>query len=253
MDETEKSARRFLDLYQRSFMETRYCFTDFLGEAEISALLLLVRSGKIDGSYVTLYGGFEGAERRMARFGSEKDFGWTEEFPITLLQISPVIGKFGEELSHRDYLGSLMGLNIDRDTIGDIRISGKNAWIFAASRMADFIMQNLDEVRHTHVRVTRADSLPPDAGPHFQEIELIVPSERADAVTAKLTNLARSKVVELFRSEKVFINGLCVTDNSRKLSENDTLSIRGWGKAVCGGAVRSTKKGNLVFSIRKFV
>ena len=56
MDETEKSARRFLDLYQRSFMETRYCFTDFLGEAEISALLLLVRSGKIDGSYVTLYG-----------------------------------------------------------------------------------------------------------------------------------------------------------------------------------------------------
>jgi RNA-binding protein YlmH len=253
MDDVENVRKRFLDLYRRSQRDTRYCFTDFLSAADQSELISLEQSGQIDARYVSLYGGCEGAERQIARFGCEEEFGWTEDFPITILEVAPVLEKYGEELSHRDYLGSLMGLNIDRDTIGDIRISGKKAWIFTVERMADFILENLDEVRHTHVKVMRTDSLPEDAQVHFQEMELIVSSERVDAVVAKLTNLARSKVLELFRKQKVFINGRCTTDNSKKLAEGDILSVRGWGRAECGGIQGRTKKDRVVMLIKKYV
>lgn len=253
MNGKEEIRKRFTDLYNRAVRDTRYCFTDFLSEADISELEQVVRSGQIDARWVALSGGFEGAERQMARFGNEEEFGWTEEFPIVILEISPVLEKFSENLSHRDYLGSLMGLNIERDTIGDIRIAGTHALVCTAERMAPMIMQELDEVRHTHVRVERTDHLPEEARVRFQDLELIIPSPRADAVTARLTGLARSKVTELFREQKIFINGRLVTDGSMRISAGDSMSIRGWGRVRCDQEAGQTRKGHIVLRMKKYV
>ena len=61
-------------------------------------------------------GGYEMAERKVAGFGSEEMFGYRGAFPISMIKVSPVAEKFGEELNHRDYIGSLMNLGIRRDT-----------------------------------------------------------------------------------------------------------------------------------------
>lgn len=253
MNEIDQIKKRFSDLFNRASRDTRYCFTDFLSEADISVLQDMIRSGQIDARWVSLSGGFEGAERQMARFGNEDEFGWSEDFPIRILKISPVLEKFGEELSHRDYLGSLMALNIERDTIGDIRIAGTHAWVCVVERLAPMIMQELDEVRHTHVVVEETDHLPEEACVRFQEIQLIVASPRADAVIARLTGSARSKITELFREQRVFINGRLVTDGSTRISAGDSMSIRGWGRVLCDEEAGQTRKGHIVLHMKKFI
>ena len=66
----------------------------------------------------------------MVRFGSERMFGYEEPFPISVLRIEPLINKFAEELGHRDYLGAVMNLGMERDVIGDILIRDKSAYMF---------------------------------------------------------------------------------------------------------------------------
>lgn len=69
---------------------------------------------------ITLYGGREEAERKILRFGSEAELGYEQPFPICCIRIRPLSAKFADKLSHRDYLGALMNLGIERSTIGDI-------------------------------------------------------------------------------------------------------------------------------------
>lgn len=68
-------------------------------------------------------------------------------------RISPVFDKFAEELSHRDYLGALMNLGIERHLIGDILIDGRYAYIFCMEHIIGVIKEQLDQVRHTRVFV----------------------------------------------------------------------------------------------------
>ena len=86
-------------------------------------------------------------------FGNPEELGYEEPFPIVCIGIEPLIEKFGENLNHRDYLGALMNLGIERENLGDIFIKGKTGYVFCLERIADFIMENLTQVRHTHVKL----------------------------------------------------------------------------------------------------
>ncbi|MDO4621831.1 MAG: YlmH/Sll1252 family protein [Eubacteriales bacterium] len=253
MDERMKIRKRFLDQYERAFRNNQFCFTDFLAPADSSELLGMVQRGEIPASYVTLDGGYEGAERVIARFGSDAEYGWEEPFDLVILKISPLNEKFGENLSHRDYLGSLMALQVERDTIGDIRVRGKEAWIFVLDRMASYITDNLESVRHTHVRVEKVQALPEDADVHLEECEMIVPSERIDVIVSRLVNASRSKTAELFRTQKIMVNGRLMENYSGQLKEGDVLSIRGWGKVIYDGVTARTRKDNIRIHLRKYV
>lgn len=66
---------------------------------------------------ITLYGGREEAERKILRFGSEAELGYEQPFPICCIRIRPLSAKFADKLSHRDYLGALMNLGIERSTM----------------------------------------------------------------------------------------------------------------------------------------
>ena len=176
-----------------------------------------------------------------------------EEFPITLIKISPLIEKYAESLSHRDYLGALMNLGIKREMLGDINIKGKDAYLYCVSHIADFIIDNLSTVKHTHIQCTKTDINDIECSPELEDIEVLSASERIDAAVASLTKLSRSQAVELFRARKIFINSRQMENNSYQLKANDVLVIRGTGKFIYQGCGRETKKGRVYLSFKKYV
>ena len=93
----------------------------------------------------------------------------------------------------------------------------------------------------------------PALEPRREEVRLNVASERLDAVVAAFCGLARGKADQLFAAEKVFVNGLPVTDRSHKLKEGDRFSVRGFGKAVYDGIAHETRKGRFYVRLRKYV
>ncbi|MGI6150482.1 MAG: YlmH/Sll1252 family protein [Christensenellales bacterium] len=79
---------------------------------------------------LSLFGGTVDCERRVARFGSEEEFGFSEPFPISCVGVSAVAARFGAVLSHRDVLGAILGLGVDRSILGDIAVQKDTAFVF---------------------------------------------------------------------------------------------------------------------------
>lgn len=141
MDEGELIKKRFKELISRSLNQGYFIFTDFLGLNEQSLFFEAVRES-VHVKY-TAFGGAEGVERVMMRFGDEEELGYSELFPITTIKIAPKSQKFADKLTHRDFLGSLMNLGIERSTLGDIIIKDNVGYLFAKNEIAFFYATNL--------------------------------------------------------------------------------------------------------------
>ena len=226
--------------------KTGLCFyLGFLSAPEVSLALDMERSGTLKN--LETFGGYPDAERRMARFGPGE-----EPWPIACVEIAPRSVKFAGEMDHRDVLGALMSLGIERDVLGDLRRDGARWLCFARREMAE-ALTGLSEVRRTPVRcrlLERADELPPQ---EMKKETVLVPSERADAILAELCGLSRAAAAELFRREKVFVNGRICPDPSARLKEGDVFSARGFGKFVLRGQSGVSKKGRLYLTVDRYV
>lgn len=252
--ETEKELqqlkKRFLDLADRSWRQNLFAFTGFLSLAEQD---VLYRAAQEAGAYVSLNGGAEHAERQMARFGDPQEFGYEEPFPIVCLLVEPLLEKFADSFSHRDFLGAIMNLGIDRSTVGDILVDEKKAYVFCTETMAPYLMENLDQVRHTHVRCRAVEGAANMPVRKFAAREENVASLRCDGIVASVWKLSRSQSTELFRQKKVFVNGRLQENNSYMLKPGDVVSVRGCGKFIFRGEKHTTRKGKLVVGIDLFV
>lgn len=243
--------KRLTELANKAYSNSQYLFTSFLSMSELDLYYQIER--EISYVPVMMFGGTKDCERVMLRFGSEELCGYEEPFPITCIEIAPMIEKFGEVLSHRDYLGALMNLGIERSTLGDIIIIEKTAYLFCTEKMAPYILENLSQIRHTHVRCKIAEQVPESTITKMERKNCLVSSERADSVIAKLYNMSRSQGVELFRAKKVFINGRLNENNSGMLKPGDRVSVRGYGKFIYQGTAYETKKGKLSVEVDVYV
>ncbi len=241
--EIQQLKNRIRDLAEKSYSQNQYTFTGFLGLAEQDALWQVEREVSYAG--ITLYGGREQAERKMLRFGSGTELGYEQPFPISCIRIRPLSAKFADKLSHRDYLGALMNLGIERSTIGDILPGGGEAFLFCQDTIAAFICENLGQIKHTHVKcdVVDAANEVPEEEPVKQVIQ--VASPRVDAVISKVYNKSRSDCLELFRAGKVYVNGRLCENNSKSLEQGDVVNARGYGKFRISGEPHATRKGKL--------
>ena len=120
--EEQQLKNRIKDLADKSFRQNVYTFTGFLGLSEQDLFWKMIQKGELSYAAHKLFGGYEEAERVIVRFGAEDDLGYEEDFPIVCVHIKPLIVKFADALSHRDFLGALMNLGIERSTLGDIRV-----------------------------------------------------------------------------------------------------------------------------------
>ena len=182
---------------------------------------------------------------------------------LSLLKLYPAMAKFAEALTHRDYLGSLVGLGIEREKIGDIiiprsRTDGNSkerhtVYVFVTEEISDYIIDNLSYVKHTHIRIERCEEVPDEVAPQLEELSVIVSSNRLDAIVAKLYNLSREQALKLFVEGKVFLNGINMTGNARSLKEGEVVSVRGYGKFIFNGEGGNTKKDKLYIKVSKYV
>ncbi len=253
MAETERElqllANRFQDLADRSFRQNMFTFTGFLSLAEQD---VLHRAAAKAGVRPSLFGGAEYAERQMARFGDPEELGYEEPFPIVCLCVEPLMEKFAEDFSHRDFLGAVLNTGIDRSAVGDIFPEEKRAYLFCTDAIAPWLEENLTRVRHTRVRCRRVEDVKDLPGPVLVYREEHVASPRCDGVVAAVWNLSRSKSLELFRQKKVFVNGRQMENNSCQLKEGDRVSVRGYGKFFFRGEKHLSRKGKPVVGIDLF-
>lgn len=199
-----------------------------------------------------LIGGYDMAERKAVYF---QPIGVGREYPapLVLLWVKPLNLKFAEELTHRDYLGSLMNLGIERSKLGDLIPSKEGCFIICLESVADFICDQLTRVRHTAVDCKRRELSSLDFHPEVRPIEGTVASLRLDAVIGLAFSQSRSKLVGYIESEKVFVNGKCTTSNAYQVKDGDLISVRGLGKFrfLCAGG--QTRKGRTAVSLELFV
>lgn len=237
---------RIKELSDRAYYGSYSVCSDFLNlEQKSSVLSMDLPSG------CTFYGGYEGAERVVAVFGEVYDISF-ENFEISLLKVSPVNSKFSDNLTHRDFLGTLMGLGIERKLIGDILVSGNTGYIFCLEKIADFISDELKRVKHTSVICERIFKLPDLVIPKGEIEELVVSSLRADTVVSGVYKMSRNVSAKLFSAEKVFVNSVMIENTSYTLSDGDIVSVRGYGRFVFNCKIRTTKKDRLVIEISRF-
>ena len=249
MDELTQWQNRLEDLARQSREQWIYTYTDFLTDAQRD--LLLRRPGPA-GEYA-LFGGVEGAQRVMARFGDPQELGYDEPFPILCLDCRPLQEKFADDWTHRDVLGALMSLGIKREKIGDIVLGPKRAFLFCHRQVAEFLRQELRRIKHTDVRLSVAESLPQEVRPQLEELSLACASARIDLVIAKLYGLSRQEAQQLVQTGRVFVDGRECQDGSRLCREGESLSVRGYGKFNFAGTRGLTKKGKLSLLIQRYV
>jgi len=89
--------------------------------------------------------------------------------------------------------------------------------------------------------------------PVLEEHILSVSSERCDIVAAKLYQISRSEVLELFRGKKICINSRVEESNSKNLKEGDIVSVRGYGKFSYQGVQSVNKKDKLRVAVSKYI
>ena len=246
MDE-QRLRKRFAELAALSRQQNIYYYTEFLTPAEAADARAVTSEKEF-----CAFGGAEECERKMVRFGDPGQTGYEEPFPIALLKIEPLNRKFAEDLTHRDFLGALMHLGLEREVFGDILVREKSAYVFAAERMAEYICGELTQVRHTMMRCTVLDEVPEDVRPKLEEEQIIVASPRLDNVIAKVCHLSRGRAKELFASGAVQVGGRMCEKENFVPKEGDIVSVRGFGKVRCGEEKGTTRKGSLVLKIEKY-
>ena len=251
MLESELTRKRFIELIKRAENAPYFIFTDFLGLMEQAIFHEVKRD--FWGTKYSFFGGAEGTERIMIRFGDTDSLGYEEPFPITTLKIEPVSIKFSENLTHRDYLGAILNLGIERSTIGDIVIRDKEAYIFAKADMADYIIDSLTRIRHTDVKLSRADYLPEGELYKTERKRLQAAGERVDAVIAKLFGISRDESLSLFKKGLVFANGRQILSASYIPKKNELISVRGHGRFIYLGYATLTKKGKLNIEVDLYI
>ncbi len=234
----EENARaRLQDLCLRSQRLQRAVNTRFLSPPEAA---LAVRVAREHDLACALFGGYQQAERVMACFYPD---GEEPVFPIRCLHIT--WDKRYHQAEHRALLGSVLGLGIERETVGDISLHEGGAYLLAAEEMAEFIADGLAKAGGTPVAAAVMEELPTIAQAEGKLSRDTVASLRLDAVLASGLNLSRSEAAGCILSGRVMVNHKPEMRLDAQMQEGDLLSIRGHGRIKLRSVGAPNRKGRI--------
>ncbi|MCR5089966.1 MAG: hypothetical protein K6C08_10695 [Oscillospiraceae bacterium] len=235
--ENQELFRRAEDLCRRSAGKWQITHTSFLTPAECLQLQRSFRPE--DGVSMHFFGGHDDAERRVLFFLPD---GVEQSEIRTALCAVHYQAWFGEP-GHRDYLGSLLASGISRDRLGDILISGTEAWVFCLPGVLGHLL-SIDRIGRISVKAEEADfSLLPPPAQEMKTVSFTVQSMRLDAVAAGMFRLSRSACAERIREGMLSLNYQVCLKIDAPVKEGDVISLRGYGKGSIAGLGGSSRKG----------
>lgn len=242
--------KRLIELSNQAFHRDVVSFSDFLNLNKLN-ILHTTPKDMFPTRYET-YGGYDLSERQMVAFLPDALY-YDYEYPMKVVEIKPVHSKFAEELSHRDYLGAIMNLGIERCKLGDIIVEDKQAAIFAKEEIATYIADSLTRIRHTVVTAVVKDATELIYEPKYQIVKGTVASVRLDTILSTAYGTSRSKITAYIEGAKVFVNGKLITSNGYHLKDGDMISVRGVGRVSYESVLGETKKGRYLVTIKKYI
>ena len=260
MTDKEKLISHILDLKEKAATESLVTSSNFLSVDELSEV---IKTERVNNQYVDTfyYGGYDEAERRAAifvpRFYGASEYG-LEKFllenecnPISLLTVKK--DKFSA-LTHRDYLGALMGLGLKREVIGDIIVNDDGCSIFCLKAISAFIAENLKQAGRGQLTacVGDIDSLNTTES-KTETVFASVASMRLDCLVAATFRLSRPCAAEAIKQGLVYVNSAQTFKSDFSLKEGDKLVLRGKGKAVIGELTGHSKKGRIHLNIKRYL
>ena len=242
--------KRIKELAYQADTRGHTTLTGFLNLNEYN--LFLNHLKELPNTSYNFWGGYEGADRKRLAFYQTEDI-LADEYNISIIKIRPNNAKFADNLTHRDFLGALVNLGIDRSKLGDILIKDNIGYLFSEGTISSYIVDSLTKIKHTNVTCIPLQLEEIDITPSYQEIKGTISSNRLDAILALALRSSRSSITGLIAGGKVFINSRLVTQNSTILRENDIISVRGHGKYIYCGITSQTKKGRLCATILQYI
>lgn len=235
---------RIIELSTRAQNRGYYTYTEFLNP---TAILEVKQTFKE--SEVTFFGGAEWCERQIVRFG---DFGYEDPFPLVVIKISPVGEKFCSTVTHRDFLGAILNLGIERDRVGDIFTDGKTGYVCIHESVSELILMELCSVGRNKVRCEIQENIPEESRPKTEKIRVSVASLRIDAVICRVFNLAREDGAKLCKEGRVFVDGRLVESASYVPKEGETVAVKGCGKLRFCGINGTSSRGRTFLEVEKY-
>lgn len=232
--------------------------TDFLDMHQKTVAEKVLKSQKIT-NYIC-YGGYSNAERVMIIIYPEKleDVFNNNQYDFNnIVKIVKVIlpNEMRGKYSHRDYLGAVIKIGLKREKVGDIIVNLDGADLIVSKDISKYIVDSFKEL----TRFSKSDIYEESieklniTEPKTEVLNIIIPSMRMDSIVSELIRTSRSKALEIINAERVFVNSEVITKNSKMLKENDMITVRGKGRFKIIKILNSTKKGNLVLEVEKYV
>ncbi|QEK11981.1 hypothetical protein FQB35_06135 [Crassaminicella thermophila] len=224
--------------------------TDFYDPYQIS-LCIPILENIMDIKYV-IEGGYEKAERKVIIIYPEYMSLDEKNCPISAIKIS---GKFQEEdLTHRDFLGAILGLGLKREKIGDILVGDRQANIIAFKELNDFIRLNLEKI--SKYKVTVEESSFHDLIKVQEDFKLVyttVASLRLDTIAGAGFGESRNAIARLISNDRAKVNFKPVNQPSYILNEGDIISFKGKGRIILDTIGNKTKKDRYKVLIKRMI
>lgn len=243
---------RVEDKLQQCLQQYRTTYTNFLDLHQRSLVEGLWRELNrwASDTRCVFWGGYDDAERTVAAF--LPDYAGDEDCPLSVIRIKTPSG--GRKLTHRDYLGSLLGLGLEREMIGDILAAENGADVIIMEDICDFIMMNYSKAGRTSLEL-QALPLSELHVPEHQTVMIkdTVASLRLDNVVAAAFSLSRAKAADAVRAGLVFVNSIQSEKPDMQVDEGVKIVLRGKGKAYLREVGGRTRKDRIFVAIEKFI
>ncbi len=220
-------------------------FLGFLTPSEAAVALTVIRGFSCKTAF---FGGYESAERTVLACLPD----WCEEpdFPITAVTLKY---RTCDRLTHRDFLGSLMGLGITRESVGDILCEPGRAVIFLSNDILRYVTEQLRKVGAVGVEITPGAEEPlPQVSKKVSATDTVA-SLRLDCVVSALCGCSRKAASEYISHGLVRIGSVACDKGTHTVAAGDSVTVRGVGKFSIENVDSLSRKGRIILKYSKYV
>ncbi len=192
----------------------------------------------------TIWGGYENAECCKAYFGEINNF--------NIVCLKAKFDNKYNSITHRDILGALMSLSINRNQVGDFFVEDEFIYLYTTENFMRFLIENFIEIKNITIKFEVSDIFK-NRIVKTQYFEKIISSPRIDNIVSAIMNCSRKEAQEIIKDDRVKINHIVIAEINKLCNNDCIISIKGKGRFIYKGIIKSTKKDKILIGIEKFV